>query len=954
MRVPTSTYRVQLHRDFGFEQARKAVAYLHALGVMDLYSSPIYAARSGSQHGYDVVDHERVNPELGGEDGLRGLAKELAAHAMGMLLDIVPNHMCVAGDANRRWLDVLENGPSAESASFFDIDWSPPKPELAGRVLLPILPDQFGRVLVSKELAVVYRPEGFAVGYAGAELPLAPGSWDRVLAPALGVLRGKLGEGNGEVLELESILRALARLPVATESSPDRVRERRHELPIIKQRIAALRDNSDEFRRALDETLLRIGGQKGVLPSFDALADILTHQSFRLSYWRVAAHEINYRRFFDINDLAAIRVENPEVFEAVHSLPFRLAKEGLVTGLRIDHVDGLYDPLGYLIHLQRSWRANTSAGAPSDGAYVVVEKILGSGEALPSDWPVAGTTGYEFMNLATGVFVDRHRGSRLRTIADRPAGSQGSFSSIAYECKKLILRTSLVAELTVLAKRLDRISEQDMFTRDFTRFGLQEALAEVIACFPVYRTYVRPDSDEATAVDRGAIELAVGLARRRNPVMHDTMFDFLRSVLLLEGPEGLTVEQQGERRDFVMRFQQLTGPVMAKGVEDTAFYRYFPLAALEEVGANPAALGASVDQFHDRMVERARSGKKGLSATDTHDAKRSEDVRARLAVLSEIPEEWDAAVDRWRALNDRFKTALTEIKAPDDDDEYLFYQTVLGIWQSTGADDAGEFTKRVSEYMAKAVHEAKRHSSWINPNRAYDDAVGRFVAATLDPRSNRAFLNDLSAFARRVERPGYWNSLSQLLLKLAAPGVPDFYQGSELWSFHLVDPDNRRLVDFEDRQRRLGALLGARERDPIALVAELLRVPENGAIKMFVTAVGLRYRRANAALFLESDYVPCEVRGSRSSQIIAFARRTSEKTVIAVAGRFYTRLGAGAQLPLGHHWADTYLAVPAELRSATFREVFTGRRLVPSQANSGLLAMDRVFEGLPIALIEAQ
>ncbi|HMI82772.1 MAG TPA: malto-oligosyltrehalose synthase, partial [Polyangiaceae bacterium] len=785
MRIPTATYRLQFSAGFGFEAGRRAVPYLAALGVSDLYSSPISTARAGSMHGYDVVAHESVSPELGGEDAFRAMALELRHRKMGILLDVVPNHMCVADDGNWRWMDVLENGPSALSSRFFDIDWRPPKAELAGRVLLPILPDQFGSVVVDGQFAPIYGASGFALHYANRCLPLAPKSWLRLLAPALELLRPKLGDVHVDALELESIVRSIERLPARTETRPDRLQERQHEIPIIKNRLYALHQRNAEFRAILQQVLDRVRGKKGDPASLEELVGLLSDQAYRLSFWRVALHEINYRRFFDVNDLAAIRVENPEVFAAVHALPLRLAKEDLVTGLRIDHVDGLYDPLGYLRDLQNHWQAETKE---SDGAYVVVEKILGRNERLNADWPVAGTTGYEFMNLVTGVLVDAPRVWRLHRLTERLGGEERTFSDVIYECKKLILETTLVAELGVLGRQLDRISEQHMFTRDFTRLNLQDALAAVIACFPVYRTYVRLDQARVEGSDREVIERALRDARRRNPVTHASVFDFIGQVLLLEDPEGIDDDQRRERRDFVMKFQQVTGPVMAKGVEDTAFYRYFPLAALDEVGGHPESMGTSLAQFHRNMVERAAHSAGTLSATDTHDAKRSEDARARLCVLSEISEEWAKAVDHFRELNRPLRAELAGLFAPDDNDEYLFYQSVLSIWPP-GSDDAPQdLAGRVSSYMMKAIHEAKRHSSWINPSPPYDDAVAAFVAATLDRGRSPAFLDALGALRRRIELPGLWNSLAQTTLKIAAPGVPDFYQGSESWAFHLVDP----------------------------------------------------------------------------------------------------------------------------------------------------------------------
>ncbi len=511
-----------------------------------------------------------------------------------------------------------------------------------------------------------------------------------------------------------------------------------------------------------------------------------------------------------------------------------------------------------------------------------------------------------------------------------------------------------MAELTVLARRLDRISEQHTFTRDFTRLSLQDALGEVIACFPVYRTYVGTNDEVMSDSDRSMIERAIREARRRNPVTHSTVFDFIRSVLLLEQVEGLDATHMSERKDFVLRFQQLTGPVTAKGVEDTAFYRYFPLAALEEVGGNPDSKGASLWHFHREMEERVRRSAHGLSATDTHDAKRSEDARARLCVLSEMPGDWERAVDRWRELNRPHKTELPDLFAPDDDDEYLFYQSVLAIWPLGASEPPPEFAARLTEYMLKAVHEAKRHSSWINPSAPYDEAVVRFVASTLDPEKSRAFLQDLCAFARYLERPGLCNSLTQVLLKVAAPGIPDFYQGSEYWSFNLVDPDNRRPIDFADRHRALDELLSALERDPAALARELFQRPEDGRIKLLVTALALRFRRANEPLFRDGGYERCDVEGRSASQVVAFARTGRDKAAVAIVGRFFTRFGERAGAPVGECWRETFVKVPAWLERHEFRDILTNR-LLPRKSNDAcVLDLEQVFATLPVALIEVR
>lgn len=949
MRIPIATYRLQFNTSFDFEAGRRAVSYLATLGVSDVYSSPIGTARPGSGHGYDVVSHEEINAELGGEAAFRALAGDLRRRKMGLLLDIVPNHMCIADDANWRFRDVLENGPSAASAKFFDVDWRPPKPELAGRVLLPILPDQFGRVVIEGKIVPVYEPGGFAIRYEGRSLPLAPKSWPHLLGPALSDLRAKLGDEHPEVLELESIARALDRLPPRGETDPERLRERQHEIPIVKARFAALYERNAELREIVGATLARFRGVPGDPASFEPLASLLASQPYRLSFWRVALHEINYRRFFDVNDLAAIRVEDPDVFAAVHAVPFRLAREGLITGLRIDHVDGLYDPAGYLERLASAWHSDVSPEGPG---YVVVEKILARDERLPASWPVNGTTGYEFMNLVTGVLVDVPRVWRLHRLTERLGGEDQTFADVMYDCKKLILETTLVAELAVLARQLDRISEQHMFTRDFTRRSLQDALAEVIACFPVYRTYLRPDQNTPEGSDRDVIERALRDARRRNPVTHETIFDFIGEVLLLADPDGLEDDARRTRRDFVMKFQQITGPVMAKGVEDTAFYRYFPLAALEEVGGHPESMGTSLAQFHRKMTERAQSAPSALSATDTHDAKRSEDARARLSVLSEIASDWEKAVDEFRAMNQGLRASVPGVVAPDEHDEYLFYQTVLGVFPPGQDAPPADLAPRVAAYMTKAIHEAKRHSSWINPSRPYDDAVDAFVHAALDPNRSKPFLDALAALRRRIELPGLFNSLTQTVLKIAAPGVPDFYQGTESWAFHLVDPDNRHPVDFTARQQILEDLLRRFEAAPLEVVDSLLEAPHDGRVKMLLTALGLRCRMRHAPLFRSAPYVPLDVRGERAAQIVAFARQGDGDAIVVLAGRFYTRLGDRAARPTGDAWGDTDVMLPPELAGRSLVNAFTRETILLATNEVVSIPIADAFRHLPVAMFE--
>jgi (1->4)-alpha-D-glucan 1-alpha-D-glucosylmutase len=975
-RIPLSTYRLQFNRHFTFEQAAALADYLSELGVGDCYSSPILKARPGSLHGYDIVDHTLINPEIGTEEQFVEFAKALRERGMSVLMDVVPNHMCIAGSENRWWLDLLENGPGSPYARFFDVDWNPPNPSLTNRVLLPILGDQFGRVLDNQEIKISYRGGAFFANYYENSLPIAPRTSTLILALALEDARERLGESHPDVLELESIITALKHLPPRTDTEPALVRERRREKEVVKRRLSTLVKESGEVRGAVHDALIRINGAKGRERSFDHLEELISQQAYRLSFWRVAADEINYRRFFDINELAAVRVEERTVFNAVHEVVFRLMKQGLVTGLRVDHVDGLHDPERYLRDLSRECAAalghNRRALAEGRGAdavdaggtpkvppcYVVVEKILGHDELLRREWPVYGTTGYEFANLLNGVFVDHSNAPALRGLYGEFTGREVKFEDLLYHCKRLVLGVAMSSELHVLARRLGRIAEQHRWSRDFTLNSLQRALGETIACFPVYRSYIRPRQTGVSPDDRLHINTAVRSAKRRNPATDPSVFDFIASLLLLQDPKGVTREQRAERRDFVLRFQQLTSPVTAKGLEDTAFYRFHPLASLNEVGGEPAIIGIPVERFHERNRDRQETWPHSLSATSTHDSKRSEDVRARINVLSEIPEEWNRALHRWREMNRPRKASLEGSEVPDANEEYLLYQTLVGTWPLRPMDEGArrEYAGRIREYMNKALKEAKLHTSWISQNEPYERAVGEFVEAILEPGEGNPFVADFEEFQKTTTRAGLLNSLSQTLLKIASPGVPDFYQGTELWSFALVDPDNRRPVDYELRKSLLASLREEGGDGDAALAERLILHPEDGRVKLYVTARALNFRKAHRELFEEGEYVPLGASGGRENHVIAFARRRGAEEVLAVASRFFTRHGIARSVNgwVGPDtWRDTALLLPEQSAGGRYRDVFTGAEFVvePNEAAASL-PIARVLERMPVALLE--
>ncbi len=988
-RVPRATYRLQLHRGFPFSAAAAVAPYLAELGVSDAYASPILQARPGSMHGYDVVDHHHINPELGGEAGFEEFAAALRAHGLGLIIDTVPNHMGVYDPANGWWMDVLENGPSSAVATHFDIDWQPVKPELAGKVLLPILQDQYGSVLEKGKFRLVFEDGAFFL-YAGqVKLPLAPGTYDRVLGHRKDELAKQIGETNEHVLELLSILTQIHNLPSRGETDPVRIAERNREKEVIKRRVAALANACPEFRAALDATLADYNGRPDDPSSFELMDRLIEAQAYRPAFWRVAGEEINYRRFFDINDLAAIRVELPAVFRAVHEVAFRLLAEGKATGLRIDHPDGLRDPVGYFRQLQEEFVARQAAAVPAgaaaadgDGAtpkltdwftaasverenalppwplYVVAEKILAEGEPLPPDWAVAGTVGYDFMSAVNDLFVSRRSRRAFDRIYGQFTGRELDYRQLIIATKRVVMQVSMASEINSLAHQLERLANKNRRYRDFTLNSLVRAIREVIACLPVYRTYLTGPG-AVLARDEQYVEEAVAEAKRHNVRVAGQIFDFLCDTLLYRNLAGFRPEDQPGVVAFVRRFQQVTGPVMAKGVEDTAFYVYNRLVSLNEVGGNPDSFGAGLSAFHRQNAERLQRWPHAMLATSTHDNKRSEDVRARINVLSEVPEEWRAALVRWNRLNTSRKSIVKGELAPDRNDEYLFYQALLGAWPfEPSPEELAVFRERMVQYMLKAIKEAEVHTSWINPDADYEAATRDFVTQVLTDDPDDPFRQDFALLQRRVAFYGQVNGLSQVLLKLTSPGVPDIYQGQEVWDFSLVDPDNRRPVDY-DRRRALLADLRRRLDDPgtdrAALCRELLEHSPDGRVKLFVTHRTLAYRREHPQLFDQGGYRALRSIGRRRRHVCAFVRSREEEALVVVVPRLAVRLTNGAEVwPLGRPvWRDTWLVLPRQPVGRRFRDVFTGAELAVEEGDGiAGLPLAEVCRDFPVALLE--
>jgi (1->4)-alpha-D-glucan 1-alpha-D-glucosylmutase len=956
--IPTATYRLQLNRDFTFDQAAAIVPYLRELGVSHAYASPYLKARPGSTHGYDIIDHNALNPELGGADAFTHFVAALRHAAMGHILDLVPNHMGVGSD-NAWWMDVLENGQASPYAIYFDIDWHPEAEGARGKVLLPVLTNHYGTVLESGAMTLAC-DEGageLSVHLDGQRFPVDPGTYPPVLAHRLESLEQALGRDDPVLMDFHQLLTTLRELPPRTATEPERQTERTYASALCKRRLAGLCARSEALCVHVRDAVAAHNGTPGDAGSFDRLHELLEQQAYRLAYWRVAADEINYRRFFDISDLAGLRMEVPAVFEATHALVLRLVSDGRLQGLRIDHPDGLSDPAGYYMRLRDRLAGFASTGnATPPLCYLVVEKILADREALREDWPVHGTTGYDFANEVNGLLVYPGSARYMDRLYARFTGQARDFDEVAYERRKLIVRTQLSSELTVLTDAVHGIAKRDRHTRDFTRNGLRDALTEVVACFPVYRTYV---TEESVSEDDGRYVMwAVTEAKRRSPVSDFHIFDFLGELLLLQRGVDDGADLRRDVLRFATRFQQYTAPVMAKGIEDTAFYDYNRLLSLNEVGGDPNRFGVSMDEFHRANAARAQRWPHAMLTTSTHDTKRSEDVRARLNVLSEIPVQWRRCVARWRRINRPRKHMVGGREAPSPNDEYHLYQILLGAWplDPVGIHELTAFRERIDRYMLKAVREAKVHTSWINPNAPYEKAMSRFIERTLGRLDRNAFLESFLPFQRHVAQLGLHNSLAQTLLKLTSPGVPDIYQGNEVPVFELVDPDNREGVDYE-RRRTLVGDLRRMAADPSGLagrVRALAACMEDGRAKLYLIWRALALRNAHPELFSTGDYLPLAGGGRQGAHLCAFARRAGGVHVIVAAPRWFARLAGGAQPPVigAPFWPETWVTLDPAMPGDVYRNLLSAEQVRP-RTRDGARVLDaaELFADFPVALL---
>ena len=946
MSIPRATYRVQLHRNFTFRDAAAIVPYLAALGISHLYTSPFLKARPGSVHGYDVVDHDALNPEIGTDADLDALCATLKAHGMGLMLDLVPNHMGVLRADNRWWQDVLEHGQASRYADFFDIDWEPESEELAGKVLVPILGDQYGTILERGELELHFDATDGALTlcYHEHRLPIRPATYPRLLVPGVDRLARDFDASPDDVEALRRLADAFAAVPASRSTGEDAARLGE----TARRELAALCARAPAVTRFIEAKVRTVNGIAGEPSSFDALHALIKAQVWRIAFWRVAADDINYRRFFDINDLAALRAEREDVFEATHRRALDLIARGQADCLRIDHPDGLSDPAAYFARLQAAARS-AIPGAPLDArraVYLVIEKILADHERLPESWPVHGTTGYRFMNVVNGLFVDVEARTRFDRLYAEFIEEPLDFDAVLRRSKTFIVVQALAGDLNRLATALTRIARRDRHTCDFTRNSIRRALVEVIACFPVYRTYasLAGTSDD----DRRHVDWAVAVAKRESPAAETSVYDFIGATLRGDlRPSDPDVADAIGR--FVVRFQQLTAPVTAKGMEDTAFYVYDRLASLNEVGGNPGTFGFTAQAFHGASQDRAQTWPHTMLATATHDTKRGEDVRTRIDVLSEMPAAWRLALRRFRQINRRHRSTVDGEPAPSRNDEYLLYQTLLGAWPLGPLDDAAlaALRARIQAYMQKAAREAKVHTSWVNPNAEYESAVARFIDGLLDTLQPNRFLEEFLPLHARIGRHGCINSLAQIALKLTSPGVPDVYQGTELWDLSLVDPDNRRPVDYASRQRLLAEM-------EVATGPALLSAWPDGRVKLWLMARLLAVRKRRAAWFERAGYLPIAVQGTHAARVCAYARKGDGSMLLVAVPRVWMSIvREPGQWPLGRDvWGDTSLAEPGNV--GAWLNALTGEHIDATPVgNVARLTLGDVLATFPVAVLES-
>ncbi|MEO1374026.1 MAG: malto-oligosyltrehalose synthase [Cyanobacteria bacterium J06635_10] len=927
MQIPLATYRIQFTPSFGFAAAKTIASYLEQLGVSHLYASPILTSRKGSTHGYDAVNPRQIDPELGGHEKFEELVAHLQELNIGWIQDIVPNHMAFDSQ-NEMLMDVLENGADSKYRDFFDIDWNHHYPENNSKVLAPFLGRFCGDCLENGELQIQYEKNGLSINYYSHKFPIRIESYNQVLTYNLGRLEEKLGRDNPAFVKLLGVLYTLKYIPSGEEG-----REREIQINFIKRMLWELWNDSKEVKEYIEENISTFNGEPGKPESFDLLENLLTEQFFRLAYWKVGNEELNYRRFFTVNDLISLRIEDKQVFETTHSLIFKLVEEGQIDGLRIDHIDGLYDPAQYLNRLREK--------APE--IYLIVEKILEHQEELPIPWPIQGTTGYDFLNQLNGILCDQLNEEQFDYIYHRFIGKAVDCEELIDRNKRLIISKHLAGDIDNLAHLFKTISGRYRYASDFTMYGLKSAMVEILAVFPVYRTYI--NSGGASSADREYIEQVMTQAKKNIPNFLNEL-NFIEKFLLLEFDEHLTEEDREEWLRFLMRLQQFTGPLMAKGVEDTVLYVYNRLVSLNEVGSHPAHFGISLEDFHNYNANRSANWPHTMNTTSTHDTKRGEDVRARINVLSEIPELWETNLKQWREINAPHKDYVGGRDIPTFNDEYLFYQTLIGAFPFN-KEEYPTFVERIKEYIIKAIREAKVHTAWLKNDSDYEDGFTNFADRVLKDSEDNQFLKAFRPFQSKIQHYGILNSLSQTLLKLTVPGLPDIYQGTELWDLSLVDPDNRRPVDFEKRQKYLEEIQSQTQADLLDYIAQLRETPEDARIKLFLIYKTLQVRQKYLDLFQRGTYEKLTTVGSLKSHVVVFSRELGEQKIIVIAPRLFTSLVEMDEYPFGEQvWQETRIVPPTD-STPVWQDVFTGKKV---EGEDALWVRD-ILQHFPVALL---
>lgn len=926
MRIPTATYRIQYSPVFRFEHARGIAPYLAELGVSHIYSSPVLKSVYGSTHGYDVVDPTEIDPELGGSEELEKLRDSLSRHGLFCLQDIVPNHMAFDSE-NRMLMEVIENGENSRYARFFDIEWDHHYESLKGRLLTPFLGEFYGEALEDGKIKLRYDVDGVTFNYYDHRLPMRVETYETLFCHDIDKLEAAMGKHDPDLIKYLATMYSLRDLPCG-----DLHDERRNQLRFVKKMLWDLYSGNPRIREFIDRNLDSFNGIPGDPSSFDRMDRLLSEQYFRLSFWKVATEEINYRRFFTVNNLISIRLQDETVLDQTHDLIWKKIEDGTFTGLRIDHIDGLYDPTEYLERVRKR----------VGDAYLLVEKIIQPEESLPPVWPVSGTTGYDFMNHVNRVYCDSRNRDEFDRIYRECADFRTPFHDLVADKKRLIIDKHLAGNIDSLAHLLKRISSRDRHGYDIALYGLKRALVEILAYFPVYRTYI--NRDHYREEDHESIRRAVSLARENNPgLLYELRF--LEKFLFLETENLVTGQDQEQPLEFVMRFQQVTGPLMAKGFEDTTLYVYNRLLSLNEVGGSPDRFGIPREEFHAFLVRRMESHPHTLNTLSTHDTKRGEDVRARLNVLSEIPKEWEETIHTWRRMNQRKKVSGGRY-SPDDNDEYSLYQVLVGSFPFR-EEEFPSFVDRIKSYVIKAVREAKVHTAWLKPDAEYEDAFVDFVTRILVSEGENPFLESLREFQRKVAHYGMLNSLSQTLIKITAPGVPDFYQGTELWDLSLVDPDNRRPVDFEKRQALIQEMKDRVSGDRAGYLREILGSMSDGRIKFYLIHRALQIRAADPELYGEGSYIPIEIAGERERHVIAFTRRLDGRWSVTLVPRFLTSFIPEGELPIGgENWLDTRIVLPAEA-PGRWVEQMTGEPVLGKET----LPVGEILRGFPVALL---